>query len=209
MQENVAPKSAASKEEILRSPIITPVDQERFPLLEHSSRFCDLPLPAEDREQLLYMEALLEGLGNSALGLAAVQIGWPKRIFMLRHPNTGTITTYVNPSVVAISPETSRKPEACLSLPDYSVRVSRPKRVTLSYFTPEGDKEQETFIGVRAKAVMHEIDHLNGMLITRYAEQDIRNRVNASINKASARENMVAARRKQRKAAKKSQKRNR
>lgn len=208
-EQKVAPKSEAPREEIFQNPIVTPRDLTRYPLLEMPSQLCDIPLNDEDREQMLYMGALLEGLGSSALGLAAVQIGWPKRIFMLRNPNSGEITTYINPTVTEKSTETARKREACLSLPDFSVRTTRAKTITIRYFTPEGEVEERTFMGIMARAVQHEIDHLSGRLISHYIDQEAASLVNRSRNKLAMKTNRVQKRRAKNKRAKQSRKRNR
>lgn len=189
--------------------IITPQDVNRYPLLEMSSQTCCIPTNNETSERIVCMGALLEGMGDSAIGLAAIQIGWPERLFMLRRPGTGEITTYINPTIVESSKEKSYKNEACLSLPDFAVRIRRPKWITIRYFTTLGEIETETFYGIMSRAVCHELDHLDGILIHRYLDNEIIRLHNKNRHLLSAKSNTLARRRAKNKVARKSRRKNR
>jgi peptide deformylase len=143
--------------------IITHNDPERFPILEVESQECSVPLSETDISYIEQMDAILTQLGDGAAGLAAIQIGYPKRIFLLRKNDENKV--YINPTVIAHSKEKRRRPEACLSLPGLVVRTERPKTITLEYLDLHGQKQIEQFDGFYAQAVAHEIDHLNGELI--------------------------------------------
>jgi peptide deformylase len=164
-------------EEQPRNPIITPGDPERFPLLEMASQPCQIPITSADEQAIVDMDTILDVLDDEAAGIAAVQIGFPHRIFLLRNgtdeDGNATNNVYINPTIVSKSRKTKRGGEACLSLPGMSATFSRPKSVTLQFVDLDGEVQTETFDGFWARAVMHEMDHLNGTLITRHLEEQI------------------------------------
>jgi len=159
-----------------RNPIITPNDVERWPLLEMISQPCSLPITPADEQAIMEMDTILDVLGDDAAGLAAVQIGVPRRIFLLRNKTNaeGDVenNVYINPTVLW-QEGSSRGGEACLSLPGMSASFPRPKTVMLKFFDLSGEVCQEKFTGFWARAVMHEMDHLNGILITEHLQEQI------------------------------------
>jgi len=196
-----------------RNPIITPGDPERWPLLEMASRSCQLPLTPADEQAIMDMDSLLDALDDEAAGLAAVQIGFPHRIFLLRNgtddEGNASNNVYVNPTVVQKSRAVSKGGEACLSLPGMGASFSRPKSVTLEFFDLDGNMQTETFTGFWARAVMHEMDHLNGILITKHLEEQIANqprRTSFGMKVTPHRDNVIAARRDKKKRARRAKK---
>lgn len=153
--------------------IITFLDQERWPLLEMESMICSMPLNSDDEQVIAYMDQILNDLNDQAAGLAAIQVGYPRRIFMLRNGRdlNGNIfnNVYINPVLTNISRTKKLDVEACLSIPGMQTAFPRPKSVTLQYQNISGDIVTEEFVGFWARAVMHEMDHLNGVLITKHA----------------------------------------
>lgn len=110
------------------------------------------------------------------VGLAACQIGVNLKIFVML--SKGKIVPVINPEIISLSEEkVSPKKnnsimEGCLSLPNYFTPLSRAKEVTLKYLTPGGKTVTETFVGFEAQIVLHEMDHLNGlMFLDRLLEQ--------------------------------------
>ena len=207
-------------EQPVRSPIITPGDPERWPLLEMASQTCSLPITHADEQAVIEMDALLEALDEDAAGLAAVQIGVPRRVFLLRNghdtegegENRKEITwnnVYINPTILNKSRGTTRRSETCLSLPGMEASFHRPKSVTLQYFDLDGEAHQETFKGFWARAVMHEMDHLDGILITRHLEEQIAKqprRTSFGMKSTPHREKVIATRRARKKRARASKK---
>jgi len=169
--------SEEPKVESPRNPIITPSDPERWPLLEMQSQMCGIPLDAAEQDAVLRMDELLNHLDEEAAGLAAVQIGIPRRIFLLRNGTDAEGKTinnaYINPTLISVSKETKKTGEACLSLPGFAGRFPRPKVVELEYFDIQGNVQRQTFRGFWARAVMHEMDHLNGTLIVKHFEKEV------------------------------------
>lgn len=197
-----------------RNPIITPGDPERWPLLEMSSRSCQIPLTNADEQAIMDMDAILEALNDEAAGLAAVQIGFPHRIFLLRNgtdeEGNTTNNVYINPSIVGKSKATNTTGEACLSLPGMGASIARPKSVTLQYFDLDGNIQTETFTGFWARAVCHEMDHLNGTLISKHFEEQIvkqPRRTSFGMKITPQRQKAIARRRAQKKRARTQKKR--
>lgn len=160
--------------ETVQNPIITYSDTERWPLLEVESQLCDIPINTTDAEMIGKMDAILDVLDDTAAGLAAVQIGYPKRIFLLRE--NGVNRVFINAVIVAQSREMKKDAEACLSLPGFNGVFKRPKSVTIQYYDLESVLHTETFEGFWARAVFHEMDHLQGKLITAHVQNQFANR---------------------------------
>jgi peptide deformylase len=102
------------------------------------------------------------------VGLAAVQVGVPRRLVVLdtakgdEPPNPLVL---INPQIVSRGPELREHEEGCLSIPDVRVDIERPASVTVRYLDREGKPQEMLAEGLLATAVQHEIDHLDGKLI--------------------------------------------
>jgi peptide deformylase len=208
-QNEITPTEAAEAQFVAENPIITPGDPARWPLLEVPSQECQFPLSKVDLEQLEKMNNILVELGDEAAGLAAVQIGYPRRIFMLNEGEDRRV--FINPRVTAKSRETKKDFEGCLSLPNIPVYIPRPKWVTLEYFDIDGKCHQEKFTGFNARVIMHEMAHLQGRLITHELEDHTcpikRNKFGMIIDSTAY--NRIVRRRAKNKQAKKSRRKNR
>jgi len=192
------------------SVIITPQDQERWPLLEGASQPCSLPINDTDAAVIGKMDAVLDVLGEQAAGLAAVQVGYPKRIFLLREK--GVNRAFINPAVISRSRETKKDGEACLSLPGFGAMIKRPKQITLQYHELDGEVKTEVFKGFWARCVMHEMDHLNGTIISHHLENEMSTQVSQTkfgMKLTPYRRKVIADRRAQNKKAKASRRANR
>jgi peptide deformylase len=202
-------------EQVVENPIITPYDQERWALLEVPSHECDSPLSPSDIGQIERMDTILTELGDEAAGLAAVQIGYPRRIFLLRRDGENKV--YINPTYTYKSQEKKNFGEACLSLPGVHARFKRSKTVTIEYLDLDGNQNEETFTGFWARAVQHEMDHLDGTLITYHLDQTLTGRTPHKVFKQQEgfmkltpqRRKAIARRRAANKRAKKARKANR
>ena len=102
------------------------------------------------------------------IGLAAPQISVSQRVCVLdlrdeEAPEAGR-WVFVNPVVVESSDEEDKKPEGCLSIPEMEDIVTRPARVTVRGFDAEGQAIEVEAEGLLARALQHEIDHLDGIL---------------------------------------------
>lgn len=144
--------------------IITTGNPERFQLLRVRSNECDLPFVDSDRDIVANMMRIMDEMGDDAAGLAAVQVGFPRRIFIMREQN-GDCITMVNPSITKVSKAATRKVESCLSIPTFVVALSRPKKITVKFQDVDGEEYSREFSGMQARIACHEMDHLNGKLL--------------------------------------------
>lgn len=99
---------------------------------------------------------------ETALGLAANQIGHPVRVAIVRLGEETKVL--LNPEVVERSEELEVESEGCLSLPGVEAEVPRPKRVVVRAQDEEGKELRLEAEGLEARLLLHEIDHLDGIL---------------------------------------------
>lgn len=104
---------------------------------------------------------------HDGLGLAAPQVGLPWRLFLMQDPYSGIRWTFWNPRIVERSDVHASDREGCLSIPGRMVIVRRPTSIVLE-FNRFGDEKgtAHQFHGLAARCVQHEVDHLDGILIT-------------------------------------------
>jgi len=104
------------------------------------------------------------------LGLAAPQVGILRRLIVI-DVGQGPVVL-ANPQLVRKSGAATAN-EGCLSLPGIRKDISRPQRVTVSGINMEGKAVVMTGTGLFARAVCHEIDHLDGILFVDHAEAKV------------------------------------
>ena len=102
---------------------------------------------------------------NAGVGLAAPQIGMARQLAVI---DTGKgLIKMINPCIVKCDGRVCHE-EGCLSVPDISVKVKRSARVVVEFMNEEGDVIRISADGLLARAIQHELDHLNGKLIVDY-----------------------------------------
>lgn len=143
-------------------PIITLPD----PLLRQVST----PVERVDPALLKLADDMLETMYDApGIGLAAIQVGVPKRLIVLdvdEGEDQQTPMTLFNPEILRINGEATRvHEEGCLSIPDFRLDIERPASLVVGYLDREGKPRELAAEGLLATAVQHEIDHLNGKLI--------------------------------------------
>ena len=100
------------------------------------------------------------------LGLAAVQIGVTKRVFIVDLSAvdiTEKLRIFVNPEILDTSEE-SEYEEGCLSFPGIYQKITRPGKVKIKAFDIDGNAFELDITGLAARAILHEYDHLDGEL---------------------------------------------
>ena len=119
---------------------------------------------------------LIETLEDGGVGLAATQIGIPKKIMLIDLSKSGEEKriTLLNPSIVYRSFEETEYEEGCLSVPDVWGIVSRPKSIKLKGTLPGGNTILIDADDYFARVLQHEMDHLDGRLFIDYLDQDDR-----------------------------------
>ena len=134
------------------------------PLLRQASK----PIERIDIETQRLADDMLETMYDApGIGLAAIQIGVPRRMLVIdvsREGEEKTPLVFINPEIVTSSDDRSVYEEGCLSIPDYYAEVERPARVTVKYLDRDGKEQLTEAEGLLATCVQHEIDHLNGVL---------------------------------------------
>ncbi len=102
---------------------------------------------------------------SRGLGLAANQVGIPKRVFAI-HLTDQVPFCMFNPTLVTYSKDSVDGAEGCLSFPELFLNVKRYSTVTVEYFDRQGKKCIMTLVGIDARCFQHELDHLNGVCFT-------------------------------------------
>jgi len=107
------------------------------------------------------------------VGLAAPQIGWLGRLFVVREKETSEGIIFINPKIVSVSVATEVAMEGCLSIPDIRLPIRRHSSVAIEYDTLTG-RETIKATGLLSRIIQHEYDHICGILITdRFSEQSV------------------------------------
>ena len=116
---------------------------------------------ADDVEAIVRrMQQFIDG---RVLGLAAPQIGIAKRVVVINFADMPVVM--VNPRIIEQSVERTVSSESCLSLPSRRFLVGRPSMIVVDYRNADGVARQERATGYRAKCILHEMDHLDGILV--------------------------------------------
>nr|CAH7762790.1 unnamed protein product [Callosobruchus chinensis] len=103
------------------------------------------------------------------LGLAAVQVGVLKRIFIMDvQPEKAEEFCMINPEITELSGEQVILKEGCLSIPEQSHEIKRPKYLTVKYKNLNNEEQTLKASGWLARCIQHELDHLNGILYVRH-----------------------------------------
>jgi peptide deformylase len=142
-------------------PIITLPD----PLLRKISD----PVERVDDAIVKLMDDMLETMyAAPGVGLAAVQVGIPRRIVVIDAAEEGDPPQPIamaNPELVGLGSKTRLHEEGCLSIPDVRVDIERPETVTVRYVDRHGKQQELEANGLLATVIQHELDHLDGQLI--------------------------------------------
>ena len=133
-----------------------------------------------DKEIQILMDDMLETVyAAPGIGLAAIQIGVPKRVIVIdiTRDNENDITRdnekkkplyFVNPEIVWKDNEESTYEEGCLSVPNQFAEINRPKGCQVKYLDYFGEPKLLKAEGLLATCIQHEIDHLEGILFIDY-----------------------------------------
>ena len=126
------------------------------------------PIERVDTDLKRLADDMLETMYDApGIGLAAIQIGVPRRMLVIdisREGEEKQPQVFINPEIIKSSDERSVYEEGCLSIPDYYAEVERPATVTVKYLDRDGKEQTTEADGLLATCLQHEIDHLNGVL---------------------------------------------
>ncbi|MGI2032745.1 peptide deformylase [Rhizobium panacihumi] len=131
-------------------------------------RTVSAPIERVDDEVLKLADDMLETMYDApGIGLAAIQIGVPRRLLVIDVAKEGDPAqpmVFINPEILKSSDERSVYEEGCLSIPEYYAEVERPATVTVKHIGRDGKEHMLEADGLLATCFQHELDHLNGIL---------------------------------------------
>ena len=123
------------------------------------------------KKEDLWMICLDTMYAAPGIGLAAIQIGVPKRIIVMdisRDEDKKEPRYFVNPVIKNKNDITSKYEEGCLSVPDQFAEIERPNECEVEYLDYNGKKQLLKADGLLATCIQHEMDHLEGVLFIDY-----------------------------------------
>ena len=130
------------------------------------------PVDKVTKEEQILMDDMLETMYKAnGIGLAAIQIGVPKRIIVMdisKNDQENNPMYFVNPVIKNKNKEFSTYEEGCLSVPNQFAEVDRPATCEIEYLDYYGEKKLLKAQGLLATCIQHEMDHLEGILFIDY-----------------------------------------
>jgi len=131
-----------------------------------------LPVENVDKDIQSLMDDMLETMyAAPGIGLAAIQVGIPKRVIVLdieQKEGKKNPIFLVNPEIIEKSENNSIYEEGCLSVPGQFAEIERPEKCYIKYLDYYGEKKEIKAEGMLATCIQHEIDHLEGILFIDY-----------------------------------------
>jgi peptide deformylase len=149
------------------------------------------PVKAVDAEVRALVDDMFETMYKApGVGLAAIQIGEPRRIVTVdtaKKDEPKNPQVFINPEIVWNSEEKNTYEEGCLSIPEYYEEVERPSEVKVRFMDIDGKTQEVAANGLLATVLQHEIDHTNGVLFIDHISKLKRDRVIKKFAKAAKR----------------------
>ncbi|MEO8216747.1 MAG: peptide deformylase [Acidobacteriota bacterium] len=119
------------------------------------------------------------------VGLAANQVGVSRRLMVIDisvGDDPSQLHVFINPEIIESEGKVTEE-EGCLSIPDFVEIVTRPERLRVTYLDRNGERREMTAAGLLARAVCHEVDHLDGTLFIDYLRGLKKDRIMKKIQK--------------------------
>lgn len=163
---------------------VLPIRKYGDPVLRERAKEID-PSEINDELQLLIDDMVDTMYAEPGVGLAANQVGVAKRLAVIDltvGEEPGNVHVLINPELVEEAGECLEE-EGCLSIPDFVELVSRPERVKVRYLDRNGEQKEMIGEGLMARAICHEIDHLNGVMFVDYLRGLKKDRILRKISK--------------------------
>jgi len=143
-----------------------------------------LPVKTIGPEYIGISEELINTLHEGkGIGLAGPQVGLMERIFAI-HIEGDIPRIFINPSLIETSQETLKLEEGCLSIPGIYTDVIRPRSVKIQAWNEKGRPFTLEADGIMARVILHEYDHLEGILFIDRVSVQKKNRILAKMEKA-------------------------
>jgi peptide deformylase len=154
-------------------------------------RLVSEPVETIDDEVRRLADDMLETMYEApGIGLAAIQVGVPKRLITLdlaKKDEPKAPQVFINAEVISTSEERATYEEGCLSIPEYYDEVERPAQVKVRFTDLDGKVREIEADGLLATCLQHEIDHINGVLFIDHLSKLKRDRVTKKFAKAAKR----------------------
>jgi peptide deformylase len=133
------------------------------------------------------MDDMLETMYNApGIGLAAIQVGEPKRVIVIdlsREDEKKNPLYFVNPELIINSDNNAAYEEGCLSVPGQFAEISRPDKCKVKYLDYNGNEQILDAEGLLAPCIQHEMDHLEGILFIDYLSKLKKNMIVKKLSK--------------------------
>jgi peptide deformylase len=147
----------------------------------------------DDSVRALYQDLVDSMYAENGLGIAALQLGDPRRMFIVEPKLAGREPTdpplaFINPEVVWTSDEQQDSEEGCLSFPEIYIKVKRPMRARVRATGIDGQPFEIEGEGLFARCLLHENDHLTGKLLVDFAGPLKRQMIKKKMMKVKAEE---------------------
>ena len=153
------------------------------------------PVNCVGKEEQKLMDDMLETMyAAKGIGLAAIQIGVPKRIIVMdisKDENKKEPRYFVNPIIKNKSEKISTYEEGCLSVLSVFAEVDRPSTCEVEYLDYNGDKKILKADGLLATCIQHEMDHLEGILFIDYLSKLKKSMIIKKLSKLKNKEDRV------------------
>ena len=139
------------------------------------------PVEAVTDEIRALMDDMLETMyAAPGIGLAAIQIGVPKRVIVIDLAHEGEEPRpmyFANPEIIEKADDTAPYEEGCLSVPGFYEEVERAEHIRVRFLDRNGEEVEAEMEGLLAVCVQHEMDHLEGKLFVDYISETKRSRI--------------------------------
>ena len=148
------------------------------------------PVEKVGQEEQQLMDDMLETMYSAnGIGLAAIQIGIPKRIIVMditKNDNKKEPKFFVNPVIKNKDILKATYEEGCLSIPNQFAEIDRPKKCEVEYLDYNGEKKILKAEGLLAICIQHEMDHLEGILFIDYLSKLKKSMIIKKLSKAKS-----------------------
>ena len=142
------------------------------------------------KEERQLMDDMLDTMyAANGIGLAAIQIGVPKRIIVMdlsKDENKKEPRYFVNPVIKKSDSLKSTYEEGCLSVPNQFAEIDRPRKCEVEYLDYNGEKKLLVAEGLLATCIQHEMDHLEGILFIDYLSKLKKSLIIKKLSKAKS-----------------------
>jgi len=156
-----------------------------------------LPVNTVGQDEQKLMDDMLDTMYSAnGIGLAAIQIGVPKRIIVMdisRDKENKNPMYFINPVIKNRDLEKSIYEEGCLSVPNQFAEIERPRKCEVEYLDYNGNKEILKAEGLLATCIQHEMDHLEGILFIDYLSKLKRSMIVKKLSKQKNKPDRIIA----------------